>query len=187
MDKEIELEQYLASAVRYIQNRAETKQAPYFDDVPKDFAVPSLYFPVPQTRSKKVTFQTYLTTIRVEAWFFAATDWEAYADAANVRDCLLLDDCRIDVMEKDGTLTGKIFRVTEPEIREIDTGIVKLSFEIRHYFSAGKESGEKANKYNFTGLIKPDALYQAWYAATEEQRKDEEVQKECLQKALENL
>ena len=72
---EITLEQTLASAVRYIQNRAATKQAPYFDDIPESFTVPALYFPVPQTASKKVTFSTYLTTIRTEAWFVASTDW----------------------------------------------------------------------------------------------------------------
>lgn len=184
---EITLEQTLASAVRYIQNRAATKQAPYFDDIPESFTVPALYFPVPQTASKKVTFSTYLTTIRTEAWFMASTDWLAYADAANVRDCILMDDCKIDIMEKDGTLTGKAIRVTEPSVREVDTGIVKLVFDIKNYFTAEREAGTTANKYHFSGLIKPDALYQAWYAATEEQRKDEEVQKECLEKALESL
>ena len=39
-----------------------------------------------------------------------------------------MDDCKIDIMEKDGTLTGKAIWVTEPSVREVDTGIVKLVF-----------------------------------------------------------
>lgn len=181
------LEQCLGSAVRYIQDNADGEPALYFDDLPEDFSVPALYFPVPTSRAKKATFDTYLNTIYFEAWFIASTDWLAQGAAATVRDCLMLDDCCISIINKDGTLAGKAYRTSEPETVPLDTGIVRLSFQIRNYFSKSKEAGEKVNKINISGLIKPKALYQAWFNATEEQRKDEEVQKECLQKALENL
>lgn len=184
---DITIEQCLASAVRYIQNHANIEAAPYFDDIPEDYIVPSLYFPVPRTSSKKVTFQTYLTTLYMETQFMASTNWLAYSYASAVRDCITFDDGVMDIMKKDGTLSGKKIRVENVTVNPVDTGIAKLSFELKNYFS--KDSGEKtkANKISISGLIKPDALYQAWFEATEEQRKDEEVQKECLQKALENL
>jgi hypothetical protein len=185
---DITLEQCLASAVRYIQNHVSIEAAPYFDEVPEDYVVPSMYFPVPRTSSKKVTFRTYLTTVYMEVQFLAATDWMAYSYAGNIRDSIMLDDEAMDIMEKDGTLSGKKIRVGNVTVYPpVETGIVKLSFELKNYFS--KDSGEavKANEVVISGLIKPDALYTAWYAATEEQRKEEEAQKECLQKALESL
>lgn len=181
------LEQFFASAVRYIQNHSGIDAAPYFDDIPENYIVPSLYFPVPRTSSKKVTFQTYLTTIYMETQFMASTDWLAQGVASNVRDCLILDDCCISIMNKDGTLTGGAFRISELDTRRVSDGIVQLTFQIRNYFSKEKDPANKANKINISGLIKPDPIYQAWYKATEEQRKDEEVQKECLQKVLESL
>ena len=94
----IELEQSFASVVRYIQNKADNNAALYFDDLPEAFAVPSLYFPVPRTDTKKVTFSTYLTTLYLDTWFMEATDWQAYADAATVRDSLMMDECKVRVI-----------------------------------------------------------------------------------------
>ena len=94
----IELEQSFASVVRYIQNKADNNAALYFDDLPEAFAVPSLYFPVPRTDTKKVTFSTYLTTLYLDTWFMEATDWQAYADAATVRDSLMMDECKVNIM-----------------------------------------------------------------------------------------
>lgn len=91
----IELEQSFASVVRYIQNKADNNAALYFDDLPEAFAVPSLYFPVPRTDTRKVTFSTYLTTLYLDTWFMEATDWQAYADAATVRDSLMMDECKV--------------------------------------------------------------------------------------------
>lgn len=186
MEINMMLEQCLGSAVRYIQDNAGEYEALYFDDLPENFMVPSIYFPVPKTSSRKVTFQTYLTTIYMEAWFMASADWIAYANASNVRDCLVLNDCAFNIVEKDGKALGKGIRVDNIEVDPIGTGVVKLSFAIKDYFS--KEKNElKANNISFSGPVKAYELLGAWYSATEEQRKIEEVQKECLEKALKYL
>lgn len=181
------LEQALASAVRYVQNRADNDASLYFDEIPEDYMVPSIYFPVPMTDCRRVSFDTFLTTLQFEAWFMASTDWLAYADAARVRDCLMMDKCKIDIMQKDGQLTGKALYTTEPTTSKVESGIVRLTFGIRNYVSKENEHGSKAVNYKFNGLVKPDALYEAWIGATEEQRKEEEDEKECLKKALESL
>jgi hypothetical protein len=184
---DIRLDQMFASVVRYIQNRANNDSKIYFDKQTKAYAVPSIYFPIPTTESKKETLQTYLTTIYMDSFFAASTDWLAYADAANVRDCILMDDCAIDIMEKDGKPTGKTIRLSSPSITPWEDGIVKLSVGIKNYFSKEIVGQNKANKFSFSGFIKPDALYEAWYMAIEELRKEEEAEKECLQKTLTKL
>lgn len=181
------LEQCLASAVRYIQNHAGFEGAPYFDEEPEEYRVPSLYFPVPWTQSKKVTLASYRSTLIFQCQFMASTDWEAYQTAINVRDCLLLDGCCIPMMNKDGTVSDSAVRILEPEVRKIERGIVQLSFDIQHYFTPTRPNGQKAMNFIFNGLVKPDSLYEAWFAATEELRKEQEAQQECLQKAIQNL
>ncbi len=177
----------LASAVRYIQNHAGIDAAPYFDELPENFVVPSMYFPVPRTESRKATLSSWRTDITMECWFAASTEWEAFGYADYVRDCILADGCAIDIMNRDGTLSGSKVRVSEPNVRKQENRIVRMSFIIRDYFEMAREKGSLAVKYYISGLIPAGALYDAWYAATEEQRKEEEEQKECLKKAMENL
>lgn len=166
------LEQSLASAVRYIQNHSKIETAPYFDEEPEQYKVPSLYFPVPWTQSKKVTLSTYRSTLIFQCQFMASTDWEAYQTAVNVRDCMLLDGCGIPLMNKDGTLSNSFVRIVNPEVKKIERGIVQLSFELMHYFTPTNPLGQKVENFIFDGIVKPDRLYEAWYEATEEQRKE---------------
>lgn len=181
----IELEQSFASVVRYIQNKADNNAALYFDDLPEAFAVPSLYFPVPRTDTRKVTFSTYLTTLYLDTWFMEATDWQAYADAATVRDSLMMDECKVNLMKKDGTLDDKYIRLTDPSTSPVDTGIVKMTCAIKHYYSLNRETGGAVNKINISGLFGTDATYQAWYKATEELRKEQEVQQQMSTRRIE--
>lgn len=186
MKVDLWLEECFASVVRYIQDRTDDKTKLYFDNIPEDFFVPSIYFPVPRTNSVKVTLQTFLTDIHMEIWFMASTDSLAYTDAANIRDCILLDNCAVDIMKKDGRPSGRKVRLDNVETMPVATGVVKLTFAIKNYFCKNIEETE-ADKYVFTGLIRPRSVQKTWYAATTEQRKEEEVQKKCLKKALESL
>ena len=116
-----------------------------------------------------------------------ATDWQAYADAATVRDSLMMDECKVNLMKKDGTLDNKYIRLTDPSTSPVDTGIVKMTCAIKHYYSLNRETGGTVNKINISGLFGTDATYQAWYKATEELRKEQEVQHKCLQDVLNRL
>lgn len=186
MDYEI-LEQCMGSVVRYIQNHADVKNPPIFDEIPENFMVPSLYFPVPWTRCKKVTLSTYRTQLIFMCQFLASTDTEAYRKAVNVRDCMLIDELAIQLMNKDGSLGEGCVRAEEPDIRRIERGVVQLSFNVNQYFTPVKDQASKIQKFNFNGLIKEDDLYTAWYAATMEQRKEQEAEQECLRKSLETM
>lgn len=189
MESEIilELEQSIASVIRYIQNKADNNAALYFNDLPEAFAVPSLYFPVARTDTQKVTFDTYLTTLYLDTWFMESTDWLAYADAATVRDSLMMDECKVNLMNKDGTLDGKYIRLTNPTTSSVDTGIMKMTCGIKHYYSLNREGDRVVSKFNISGLFGTDAMYEAWHKATEELRKEQEVQHKCLQDVLNRL
>lgn len=166
------LEQVLASAVRYIQERTEKGTALYFDEIPESFYVPSVYFPVPRTQSQKVTLNTYLTTIYFEAWFMASENWIAAEAAAMVRDDILLGDCGIDSVSKDGTFDKKKFRVTDVETIPLEKGIVKLQFEIQHYFSREEIETVCNKKIRISFSAKSSPVYEAWKNATGEFRKE---------------
>lgn len=181
------LQACLASAVRFIQDHAGIEAAPYFDELPENLRVPSMYFPVPRTESHKATLSSWRTDINLECWFIAATDWEAFAIADTVRDSFLADNCAFAILNMDGTETGSRVRISEPSVRKQEDRIVRMAFTIREYFQMTGEEGTTVTNYYYSGLIPSETLYGAWLAATEGQRKDEEEQKQWVKKAVENL
>lgn len=183
---EATLEQSLAAAVYYIQSHTAEETALYFDRMPESYKVPSIYFPVPWTTSRKATFHSYLTKIHMEAWFMASEDWLAYSAAADVRDSILLDNCLIGIMEETGTDSGRSIRVDGVELRSAGTGTVRLSFSLDNYFSRKVAAEATVSSMEISCLRKSD-LYGAWLTATKEQRKEEEENGICLKEALKSL
>lgn len=181
-----ELGQVLASAVRYIQDNSGICAAPYFGEVPEDFIVPSMYFPIPRVGSRKATLSSYCCTLSMECWFMAMDEWEAYRHASGVQRCLLRDGCAIPMVGRDGEASGWSVRATDPEVRKIDGRTVRLSFGLSHYFSFQGEAAEKVGNVNAL-LASPGEAYGAWAGAAAGQRKSEEAQREWLRKAAGRL
>ena len=178
--------QVFASAIRYIQDNSGIYSPPYFDEVPEDFVVPSMYFPVPRVGSRRATLSSYCSTLSMECWFMAMDEWEAYRHASGVQHCLLRDGCAIPAVGQGGEPSGWSVHATDPEVRKIDGRTVRLSLGLRHYFSFQREAAGKVGNVNIL-LASPGEVYGAWADATAGQRKSEEAQKEWLRKAAERL
>lgn len=132
---DVRLERGLRSAVKYIQDNDREGIEVYFDEIPNSFYVPSLYFPVPYSSTKKVTLTAYCITTNIQCWFMERRDYDANVRATKVRDAVLMDGCVVPVVNEDGADTGKKVRVTEPEIKRIDEGIIQLAFSVKEYIS----------------------------------------------------
>ena len=181
MDSSI-FEQVLASAVKYVQENCKEELNFYFDEIPENFLVPALYFPVPQVISKKVTLASYASTLFLEVWFLAKEEWKAYSYARNVQESILQAECMLPIVKKDGTKEDWSLRVTEPEVQKIDqrTGLGQK------LINKGKEEG-KAENILWEGVLRQEEVSKVWEEATKQQRKKEEVQKKCLQRAITTL
>lgn len=134
-------EQRIASVIHYIQSKSEKGIETYFEVIPEQFYVPSIYFPIPMTSGSKSTLESYCTEITVECWFMAHENWDAHIAAARVRDAIMIDNCSIPVINQDGSESGKYMRIGVPETKKIDDGIVQLSFSMNVYFKAAPEAG----------------------------------------------
>lgn len=149
----IELEQGLAAVVRYVQDHGDAGTKLYFDEIPERFCVPSVYFQVPVTSGRKATLRSYGTRVTMYIWFMAAADWDAYARVADMRDCIMLDGCRLPVVDEAGGVTGRALLVSDLETKRIDEGIVQLSFSFEVYFHPESD------------VMRVQKLYAAWREA----------------------
>lgn len=153
---EITLEQGLAAVVRYIQDHAEEGTKLYFDELPEDFYVPSVYFQIPFTSGRKATLRTYCTTINLNCWFMESQDWDAYAKAAEMRDLIMLYNCIVPLYDLDGNRTGKGIRTGIPDTRKIDDGTVQLSLSFDIYFRPEEEHQKMQKLYIAWKDVKED-------------------------------
>ncbi len=144
---EITLEQGLAAVVRYIQDHAEEGTKLYFDELPEDFYVPSVYFQIPFTSGRKATLRTYCTAITLNCWFMEAQDWDAYAKAAEMRDSIMLDNCVVPLYDVEGNRTGRGIRTGFPDTRKIADGTVQLSLSFDIYFRPEEEHQKMQKLY----------------------------------------
>lgn len=144
---EITLEQGLAAVVRYIQGHTEEGTKLYFEEIPEDFYVPSVYFQVPFTSGRKATLRTYCTAITLNCWFMGVKDWDAYAKAADMRDRIMLDNCIVPLYDVEGNPTGKGIRTGFPDTRKIDEGIAQLSLSFDIYFRPEEEHTKMQKLY----------------------------------------
>ncbi|NBH99325.1 hypothetical protein D7Y41_28230 [Anaerotruncus sp. 1XD22-93] len=150
---DITLGQNLASIVRYIQENSAPGTKLYFDEIPECFFVPSIYFQVPVTSGQRATLRSYGTATIMNMWFMEAKDWDAHMRAEEMRDSIMLGNCEVPVVDKSGQDTGRTLRVTPPETRRVDEGIVQLSFSFKVYFHPEK------------GVAKVQRLHVAWQEA----------------------
>lgn len=157
---EISIEQGLSSAIRFIQDNADSGTQLYFDEIPEQFAVPSVYFPVPATAGRKVTLSSYRNTITLNCWFMEGKDWDAQWKAAKMRDLIMMENCSIPIINEDGTESKRTMRIGEPETRRIDEGIVQLAFPINIYF---RPEGEH---------VKMQKFYAAWQKVTQKYKQE---------------
>ena len=130
----VNLEQSLAAVVRFIQDNSEEGTQLYFDEIPENFYVPSVYFQIPYSAGRKATLSSYCTTMTMNIWFMAHLDWDAQVVAASMRDEIMLNDCQVPIVDEDGKATGKALRVTPPTTRKVDEGIVQLSLSFDVFF-----------------------------------------------------
>lgn len=143
---EITLEQSLASAIRYIQDNSDEGMKYYFGEIPENYFVPSVYFQIPFLSGEKATLRTYRQTLTMNVWFMASETWDAQASAATMLEKMMMDNCILPVVSKDGTRTGRGLRIKEPATRKIEEGIVQLTFSFNTYFHPEKDV-EKMKKF----------------------------------------
>ena len=126
------MDQYYASLARACASMGEFTQL-YMENIPDSFAVPSLYFPPPETDPSGSAFNSYRTDYTVYAKVFAATRQEAGELADGIAQGIMLKKCRLPIYNEDGTENGGIMKLEPPVTRVIDEGVAQITL-IYHVF-----------------------------------------------------
>lgn len=122
------LEREIASATQFILESAGNPE-PYDANVPQDFIVPAVYFPVPEIVSGGDTLNTYMLSYSWYIKFFHKDTQSAYESALAVLTALQSMKNLIPLIDENGKHMGRKFRTGDPSLKIIDTGAVQLTLK----------------------------------------------------------
>ena len=94
-------EQEAASVMRYILD-AVGNLRPYYHNIPEEFAVPSVFFPMPEVTAEPDTFLSYSADYQWYVKFFAGTTGEAYGAGMTALTAIQAGRRLIPLLDADG-------------------------------------------------------------------------------------
>ncbi len=103
----------------------------YENNVPENFAVPSLYFPPAEQASSGSALNSYQLKYSVYAKVFALTRREAGELAGKIVKGIMDRQCRLPVFREDGTDSGMILKLDPPTSWVVDEGMAQVTLTYR--------------------------------------------------------
>lgn len=149
------LEQEIASIIKFILEAAENP-TPYYYNVPQDFCVPAVYFPVPEILTGGDTFQTYYTEYSWYIKFFHKTTQEAYQRALKAITSIKEHRNLIPLIDKNGNNTGSGIRIADPLLKIVDDGAAQLEIYFTSRRPYKQTDAEKMQTFEIFDKLKND-------------------------------
>ncbi len=103
----------------------------YEDNVPEDFAIPSLYFPPAEQAPSGSALNSYQLKYSIYAKVFALTRREAGELAGKIVKGIMDRQCRLPVFNEDGTDSGMIIKLDPPASWIVDEGMAQVTLTYR--------------------------------------------------------
>lgn len=148
------MEQELASIFSFVLKSADNPQ-PYYTDIPQDFTVPSVYFPIPEITTCGDTFNTYGAEYDWYIKFFHSTTQAAYLLALKALTAIKENRNLIPLLDENGAKIGGI-RIKDPELRIADECAVQLTIRFVSRRPYIQSNGPKSQDFAIDIKIKSD-------------------------------
>ncbi len=126
-----EFEQEIASIMKFVLDRAG-KPAPYYWEVPAHFAVPSVYFPMPEIDTGGETFLTYNMDYTWYIKIFHRTKEGAYFIGLAVTTAIKAARNLVPLIATDGSeIKGSWVRLDDPKLKILADGVAQITLNWR--------------------------------------------------------
>ena len=119
------LDREIASAMRFLIDTSDKPHA-YYYSIPEEFKVPSIYFPQPNITTLGDTLFTYALEFSWYVTIFDVDTQSAQVRASASLNALQYNKCVIPLIDENGALVGRGFRIKDPSMRNIDDSVARL-------------------------------------------------------------
>jgi len=129
----------LGSIIKFFYENHNKKDeiALYFEEVPKGFKEPSIYFPTPLMSSNNYTTHSFQNSYTWIIKLFDKTTLEAQEAAMWIVNVLADKRYIIRVYNTEGIATNRYIKIDSVEARKIDMGVmqIELKFNLAYFFN----------------------------------------------------
>lgn len=140
------IEQETASIMKFALNNAGNV-SPLYYSVPESFRYPAMYFPQPEIITSGDTVETYAMRY---LWFikiFCETTEKAHEIAWKVLTALKQNRNLVPLIDENGRSSGKLLRLDDPSVSNIDTGVSQLSVSWTSRRPYTQENSQKMKRF----------------------------------------
>lgn len=143
------LEQEVAALIHFMEPLGLKN---YFKELPEDFVTPSAFFPPPEIDGEEHSLSTYANTFSLFIKIFDRSSLESSTIASQLVKAIQNRRKLIPLYDENGKLTGKNFRVTKLNAKNIDEGVTQISIAWKTLTAYDEETYTKAAQFYYGGL-----------------------------------
>jgi hypothetical protein len=147
MEEKLELE--VASIYYFVDSLLHIK--PYFSEIPEGMVFPCVFYPPPGAETKPYSSSSYATSFSLYAKIMAATNLSASSMVAAVVEAIGTNHNKVPLVQEDGSLTGKNFRIRTIKTQKADEGVYQLALTWMRYTKFTTKDVTKAQEFFVNG------------------------------------
>lgn len=122
------IEQEIASIIKFVLDCAGNP-TPYYHNVPESFAVPSIFFSVPEIEYEADTLNSYGSNYTIFINFFHSTTEGAYELTLPVFHGINSNRKLIPLIDIEGETTGEFVRIKNSQLKKVDECAYQLQLD----------------------------------------------------------
>ncbi len=125
------LTQEVASLVHFINGLGLGIVKSYFGEIPEGFAIPSLFYPTPETISRGYSTEGYEKESTIYLKVFDKTSMDSNHIAQQIVDGIMQAERNIPIYDDEGELIGRDFHIYTVNSRNVETGVTQIEISYK--------------------------------------------------------
>lgn len=132
--------EYEIAAIYYFVDSIIAVQ-PYFEEVSEDMILPCVFYPTPSPTAMGFSVNAYATEFVMYVKFMDHSTMAAYEMGEKVLQAIMRNRRKVSLVDENGKLTGKRFRLNMPKLKKIENGVYQMELSwLRHTRYEAKET-----------------------------------------------
>ncbi len=128
----------------------------YEKEVPENFAIPSMYFPVPFVFDSSDTNTTFMKTYNLSVKLFHRDSQLANQEAERIADSIRSKRNVVPLLKADGTFTSDYVRINRIETRIADSGVATVSVTWNSRYNYERKDWPSIENIGFNNRLKEE-------------------------------